>query len=140
MRTNIINAYKTFWVKYLDIKTRCSVKNYWKVICIHIGIYISLFISLIIGMILRSQGLDVSDSLKAIFGHIMLVTPIILMPFYFILTALPTLTITIRRLNDANLPWFIFLLFFTPTIIGPIIAIYCLLLPGKDSAWSFYNM
>ena len=62
-------------------------------------------------MILRSQGLDVSDSLKAIFGHIMLVTPIILMPFYFILTALPTLTITIRRLNDANLPWFIFLLF-----------------------------
>ncbi|MDG6125118.1 DUF805 domain-containing protein [Lactococcus formosensis] len=124
------NTYKTFWKKYSDFKYECNVGDFWKIMLTHFIVYTALFITLIIGVGIRhSNGTGMTDDIL-IMGSIYLTT------LYFLLTFLPTLTITIRRLNNAGLHWGTLFLFLIP-YAGPFILAYCLTLPDKATRMSY---
>ena len=124
------NTYKTFWKKYSDFKDECNVGDFWKIILTHFSVYTALFITLIIGVGMR-QG-----SGSNLFDAILVTGSIYLSAIYFLVTFLPTLTITIRRLNNAGLHWGTLFLFLIP-YAGPFILAYCLTLPDKETRMSY---
>ena len=124
------NTYKTFWKKYSDFKAECNVGDFWKIILTHFIIYTALFITLIIGVGIRqSNSTGITDD-------ILVMGSIYLTALYFLLTFIPTLTITIRRLNNAGLHWGTLFLFLIP-YAGPFILAYCLTLPDKETQMSY---
>lgn len=124
------NTYKTFWVKYSDFKNECSISDFWKIILTHFTVYTILFITLIIGVGMRhSSGNNLSDT-------ILVTGSMCLSAIYFLVTVLPTITITIRRLNNAGLHWGTLFLFLIP-YAGPFILAYCLTLPDKETRMSY---
>ncbi|MDN5629952.1 MAG: DUF805 domain-containing protein [Lactococcus sp.] len=124
------NTYKTFWKKYSDFKDECNKGDFWKIILTHFIVYTALFITLIIGVGIRhSNGTGMTDD-------ILVMGSIYLTALYFLLTLLPTLTITIRRLNNAGLHWGTLFLFLIP-YAGPFILAYCLTLPDKETRMSY---
>ncbi|MDT2584625.1 DUF805 domain-containing protein [Lactococcus petauri] len=124
------NTYKTFWKKYSDFKDECNIGDFWKIILTHFIVYTALFITLIIGVGIRhSNGTGMTDD-------ILVMGSIYLTALYFLLTLLPTLTITIRRLNNAGLHWGTLFLFLIP-YAGTFILAYCLTLPDKETRMSY---
>lgn len=125
------NVYIRFWKKINDIHGKCSVKEYWKIMFIHLSIYIILFFSFSIGMLLKvNYGLDKM-------GSFLIEGSIIVSIINFLATLWPNLTITKRRLNDAGLSWVILFFIFLP--FGPMIIIYFLATPTENDEWNFYS-
>ncbi|WP_431739993.1 DUF805 domain-containing protein [Lactococcus petauri] len=129
----------SFWLKYFDVKSTCSVKDYWKIMLIHLCIYISLFFSLIFGQLLRNNAFDVLGPIGYIAGKVIVLVGAVMLPLYFGLTVLPNFTITLRRLHDADFSWYVLLLLLIPNI-GPLTLAYCLTIPGINDEWSFKYM
>ena len=124
------NTYKNKKKKYSDFKDECNIGDFWKIILTHFIVYTALFITLIIGVGIRhSNGTGMTDD-------ILVMGSIYLTALYFLLTLLPTLTITIRRLNNAGLHWGTLFLFLIP-YAGPFILAYCLTLPDKETRMSY---
>ncbi|MGY0164974.1 MULTISPECIES: DUF805 domain-containing protein [Lactococcus] len=124
------HTYKTFWTKYSNFKDECNVGDFWRIILTHFCIYTALFITLIIGIGMRhSYGNGLPD-------NVLVIGSMSLSAVYFLATLLPTLTITIRRLNNAGLHWGTLFLFLIP-YAGPFILAYCLTLPNKETRMSY---
>lgn len=126
------NIYITFWVKFLDTKSKCNVKDYWKIMFIHVFTYSFLFLTFTIGMLIKfNYGLEN-------LGSFLIKGSFIVSLINFFITLCPNFTITKRRLNDAGLHWVSLFFFFLP-YIGPFIIIYFLTLPNKNDEWNFYS-
>ena len=86
----MIDAYKHFWTKAFDFKGVSTRSQFWWSYLATTVLYIILFILTMIGA-------AIADILGALFG--------ILLGLYSLGVIIPSLSICIRRTNDAGKPW-----------------------------------
>lgn len=101
-----MNEYIAMWKNYVNFKDRTTVKGYW------MAFLINFAVSLILGVIANFTGITMLASL------------------YSLAVLLPSLGMTVRRLNDAGKPWPWIFIAFVP-VIG---AIWLIVLLCKPSA------
>ena len=84
----MINSYKTFWTKAFDFKGRSTRSQFWLAYLANILIYILLLILVGISGELDNPGLFFS-----------------IYNLYILVTIIPNLSITIRRVRDMGKGW-----------------------------------
>ncbi|MBP2622662.1 DUF805 domain-containing protein [Streptococcus oricebi] len=111
----MLNAYKQFWIRYIDFKGRSTRSDFWWTMLWHTIVMLPLiliaFFTLIasfgsvLGDFLDDGIIELSD-----FSEIMTFAPVaILVIVYYLAALIPQLALFVRRLRDANFHWaFIF--------------------------------
>ena len=121
-RVNFIEAIKQYWKRYIDFKGNSSRSEFW---------FATLFLVLVgfivfIADAVRSTSSPDPDASLLLFTNI-----------WFLLTAIPSLSLAIRRIRDAGLsPWLI-LVGLVP-LAGSIALLVFYLLPSKNGASATY--
>lgn len=86
--SNMIEAYKDFWKKYIDFQSKSNRLEFWTPVLIHI---VSIFIVAIIGVIAFISGAFIVATILSILVGIFVLAMII-----------PMFAITLRRFYDAG--------------------------------------
>lgn len=101
----MINAYKNYWKGYLDFKGRTDLPGYW--LAALAGFIVFILINILSQIISSSRGSSGSSSLLLV---------------YSLISLLPSLAITVRRLRDGGKSWANLFWLFLP-LAGPIVLI-----------------
>lgn len=128
----IVNAVKEFFTRYVDFKGRTSRATYWWTI---LGLFILGFIigfvsSLIFGAaptINANTNIEAGEALKIYFSSATNVISFIIS----LITIIPGIAMSIRRLHDINKSGWFYLLSFIP-FIGQIILLVFYCMPTVD--------
>lgn len=108
---------KLFWTRYFDFEGRSSRSDYWLVVLLHIiGAILFAFLILIF---------DKSEGQNAI----LLMTASFFGFLYACVSFVPNLSLTIRRLRDADYHWAFIFLAFAP--FGSLVLLFLLAQPTK---------
>ena len=86
--SNMIEAYKEFWKKYIDFQSKSNRLEFWKPVLIHI---VSIFIVAIIGVIAFISGAFIVATILSVLVGIFVLAMII-----------PMFAVTLRRFYDAG--------------------------------------
>jgi uncharacterized membrane protein YhaH (DUF805 family) len=138
--TGIVDAYKAYWLNYVNFNDRTSRAGYWWVILINYIINIVLFAALIgpamaSVMVAFTNPLYAASAISSIFagaGAIFLI--------WELANTLPGLAICVRRLHDTGKSW-LYILFNLIPVIGGIIFIVFMATGTKYPPENrFYNL
>ena len=116
----MMTAYKKFWLGYLTFRKRTSRKDFWQALLVNVIIMAFLAIIALIFSGFASSVLPDGFSAISLLFKIYLLT-------YSLAALLPFLAMTVRRLNDAGLPWGLVFLNFLPLLGTLVVLILCLL-------------
>ncbi len=114
-------AVSRFFKKYATFSGRASRSEYW---------WVQLFlwlISIVPGILIAAGSADAASNGQYVTSNALGVIGLVLAFLIAIATVIPTLALTWRRLHDANLSGWFYLLIFVPGVGGLIIFILSLL-------------
>lgn len=116
----MIDAYLTFWKKYIDFKSRSSRPDFWWVVLANIIISFVLlvfgFVGIFIGMdVDLANNTHITNMPIFVVGLVLIIAYLI----YGIATIIPNISLSIRRIRDTGLsPWWYLLRLLTVTGSG----------------------
>ena len=111
----MVNAYKKFWSNYINFSGNTSRPDYWLAWLMNVIIYLVALIVLVAYLSISApQGYyhEVSDGMEFYFQNSGIFLPLIclIITIYSVAIIIPSLSMSIRRLQDAGFHWaFIFL-------------------------------
>ena len=121
----MIKAYRSYWRNGFNFEGRTSRDGYWWVVLVNVIVTIAL----IVYMYLSTSGaIDGFVNPLAFMGP---VAPIAFVVSWPVITAVPTLAMTVRRLHDTGRSGLYYLFSLIP-LAGFLIMVYFLISPTKD--------
>lgn len=117
-----MDFYVLAWKKYAQFAGRSTLGEYWWFLLYHVIVVVLLMVPIMVTAILLSQKPN-DEPLTVATG--LAVVPLAL---YGLASFIPALAVTIRRMHDANLSGWLYLLAFLP--MGNIAVLVFTLLPG----------
>ena len=134
---NFFSAQLRLWAGIFDYKGTSTRKEYWFAFLFHAILGILAFFCMLIssGILLLQVFLDAYILLTIV--HYILLIPAILIFFYLVISIIPWIALTVRRLRDAGKSgWWTFLLLFVG--IGHIILLFLCALGSAVAGVAFF--
>ena len=134
----MIEAYKKFWMGYIDFTGRSTRSDYWLNVLAQCLVYLLFSFLLILIMIL---GGDSSTYTSDPYSFQMILVYIVVLGIgvYALASLVPSIAIIVRRLRDAGYHWALIFLSLIPYLCGFIIFILTLQPTKVEVAFNNFN-
>lgn len=128
----MIRAYRSYWRNALNFSSRTSPSGYWWAVLVNVAVLIALVVFMYLSLSGAAPGFK---NPVAFLGP---VAPIVFCVSWPIITAVPTLAMTVRRLHDTGRSGAYYLFALIP-LAGMIIMVFFLTSPTKDPRMNRYG-